>query len=131
VGEAFVEGMQLRQRGQLEAATEALERAVQEDPELSLAWFWLGATKDNRGLESEAIPAYEQALALGLGHPENAKAWTWLASSYSKTGRYREALRSIARAEDLGGYEPTAEFERIAQDVRRRLNQTANRREAR
>lgn len=112
--------MLLRERRRLKAAAEAFETAVREEPTDALAWFWLAATRDNRALEAEAIPAYEKALQLGLAGPEEAKAWTWLASSYSKTGRHADALSAIASAESLGGYDPVDEFERIARAVKRR-----------
>lgn len=57
-------------------------------------------------METEAVPALERALELGLGGSETAKARTWLASSYSKTGRHSEAIAAVARAEELGGHVP-------------------------
>jgi tetratricopeptide (TPR) repeat protein len=112
--------MALRERRRLKRAVEAFERAVAEEPTSAAAWFWLAATRDNRALEHEAIPAYERALDLGLDSPDEAKAWTWLGSSYSKAGRHTEALRAVERAETLGGYEPIEEFRRVAASVRRR-----------
>lgn len=117
--------MLLRERRRLKAAVQAFEKAVREDPTDALAWFWLAATRDNRGLEGEAIPAYEKALQLGLPRPEEAKAWTWLASSYSKTGRHADALSAIANAESIAGYDPADEFERIARAVKRRSRRHA------
>ncbi len=120
VSSAFEEGMLLRDKRRLKTAVAALERAVAEDPNDALAWFWLAATRDNRALEVEAIPAYERALDLGLPSAEETKAWTWLASSYSKTGRHTAAMGAAARAEELGGYEPMNEFEQVVSSVKRR-----------
>jgi tetratricopeptide (TPR) repeat protein len=120
VAGAFEQGMQLRERRRLKPAVEAFERAVADDPGDARAWFWLAVTRDNRALEAEAIPAYQQALSIGLQGDDQAKAWTWLASSYSKVGRHPDALSAVARAEALGGYEPIDEFERVVRSVKRR-----------
>jgi tetratricopeptide (TPR) repeat protein len=117
---AFEEGMLLRERRRLVAAVGAFERAVVDDPDDARAWFWLAATRDNRALEADAIPAYEQALRLGLEGDDEARAWTWLASSYSKVGCHGDALSAVERAEAIGGYEPRHEFERVVRSVRRR-----------
>ena len=69
-------------------------------------WLWLAVTRDNRGQEAEAIPAYREALSLGVSQVNTrAQAWTWLASSVSKTGRHAEALGALAEADSIGGYE--------------------------
>lgn len=120
VASAYQDGLVLREKRRLKAAVESFERAVADEPHNSLAWFWLAATRDNRAMEAEAIPAYERALELGLDAPEVAKAWAWLASSYSKTGRHAEALVAADRAEEVGGYEPADEFRRVIAAVRRR-----------
>ena len=122
---AFEKGMALREKRRLKAAVEAFERAVAEDPANAQAWFWLAATRDNRALEAEAIPAYERALDLGLNDTDAPKAWTWLASSYSKTGQCPEALNALGHAEATGGYEPRGDFERVAKAVRRRCRRAS------
>ena len=125
VNGAFDEGMALREKRRLKAAVAAFERAVAEAPLDARAWFWLAATRDNRGLEAEAIPAYERALQLGLDDTEAPKAWIWLASSYSKTGRCAEALDALSHSDALGGYDPRDEFERIATAIRRRCRRAS------
>jgi tetratricopeptide (TPR) repeat protein len=119
---ALRRGLALRDRRRLKEAIAEFERATSIDPGLADAWFWLAATRDNRGEELEAVPAYRRALELGLQAPgREAQAWTWLASSLSKTGAPQEAASALERAERLGGYEPLDEFTRIAASVRRRL----------
>lgn len=112
--------MALRAQRRLKAAAAAFQRAVEEDPSSSTAWFWLAATLDNRGDEAGAIPAYEEALRLGLDGENRVKALTWLASSQSKEGNHRAAMSSLAEAEAAGGYTPVEEFQRVATSVRRR-----------
>lgn len=116
----LAEGLRLREAHRWKAAVRAFERAVAAEPESPLAWFWLAVTRDNRGEEETAIPAYGKALELGLPPQEAAQAWTWLASSLSKTGEPTEALVALERADDIGGYSPSAEYEEIRSAVERR-----------
>jgi tetratricopeptide (TPR) repeat protein len=110
----------LRERHRWKAAIRSFERAVESEPENAEAHFWLAVTLDNRGQESDAIPAYQRALSLGLDRKMKAKALTWLASSLSKTGQHAEALKALAAAEQAGGYEPRSELERVKAAIRRR-----------
>jgi cytochrome c-type biogenesis protein CcmH/NrfG len=97
------------------------ERAVVSEPDLVEGWCWLAVTRDNRGQEAEAIPAYRQALRLGIGDVNRrAQAWTWLASSLSKTGEHAAALDALAEAEKLGGYDPAEEYRRVRAAIQRR-----------
>lgn len=105
----------------MKAAVACFERAVAADPALTEGWFWLAVTRDNRGQEAEAIPAYQQALRLGIDDRDQcAQAWTWLASSLSKTGRHSEALDALTEAVRLGGYEPEEEFAQLRVAIGRR-----------
>jgi len=54
-------GLDLRKRGRLALAMSCFERAVAAAPQLADAWFWLAVTRDNLGLEAEAIAAYRAA----------------------------------------------------------------------
>lgn len=116
----LAKGLRLREAHRWKAAASAFERAVDADPGSSLEWFWLAVTRDNRGEEERAIPAYRKALELELPREKAAQAWTWLASSLSKTGEPAEALASLRKADDLGGYRPLAEYEEIRSAVERR-----------
>ena len=119
--EAFQHGMELRDKHRWKAAALCFERAASLVPDWAEAWFWLAVTRDNRGDEPAAIPAYRRAIDLGLEPQERlAQAWTWLASSLSKTSQHTAALHAIEVAERLGGYDPRQEFDTIAQAVRRR-----------
>ena len=103
---ALAEGLALRQRRRLKQAAACFEQAVTVGPSSVGGWLWLAVTRDNRGQEAEAIPAYREALSLGVSQVNTrAQAWTWLASSVSKTGRHAEALGALAEADSIGGYE--------------------------
>jgi tetratricopeptide (TPR) repeat protein len=114
-------GLELRQKRRLTAAAGYLERAVEADPRLAEAWFWLAVTRDNLGREAEAVPAYRQALTIGIDDPNRrAQAQMWLASSLSKTGQHQAALAALAEAGRLGGYEPAGEYIRLRRAIWRR-----------
>ena len=114
-------GLALRERRRLKAAAGCFEQAVAAEPDMVDGWFWLAVTRDNRGQESEAIPAYRRALRLGIEDVNRrAQAWTWLASSLSKTGKHASALAALAEAEKLGGYDPAREYQRLRAAIQRR-----------
>ena len=114
-------GVELRQKRRLTAAVGYLERAVEADPRLAEAWFWLAVTRDNLGREAEAVPAYRRALTIGIDDPNRrAQAQMWLASSLSKTGQHQAALAALAEAGRLGGYEPAGEYIRLRRAIWRR-----------
>lgn len=69
----LAEGLTLREKRRLKAAVGCFERAVSADPSLTEGWFWLAVTRDNRGQEADAIPAYRQALSLGIKGPTSAR----------------------------------------------------------
>lgn len=116
----FAEGLRLRETRRWKAAIRAFEAAVAADPGSADAWYWLAVTRDNRGEEEDAIPAYREAIRLGLSAERLGRAWTWLASSLSKSGRPAEALECLAEAAAVGGYQPPAEYARIRDNVQRR-----------
>jgi tetratricopeptide (TPR) repeat protein len=114
-------GLDLRRKRRLAPAVACFERAVAAAPDSAEAWFWLAVTRDNRGLEAEAIPAYRRALELGIEEVnQRAQALMWLASSLSKTGEHDAALAALATATRLGGYEPAGEYIRLRRAIWRR-----------
>ena len=118
----YESGLALHVRRRLAAASRAFETHLATAPGHAEGWFWLAATRDDRGLEAAAIPAYRRALRLGLADREvEARAWTWLASSLAKVGERDAASAALARAEQLGGYRPADEYARIATATGRRI----------
>lgn len=75
-------GLALRGRRRLKAAVTCFEHAVAAQPDSVDAWFWLAVTRDNRGQEAQAVPAYRWALGLGIDDP-NRQAYAGPAQSYS------------------------------------------------
>jgi len=125
--EPYEAGLALRARRRFAAATRAFEAHLAAAPRHADGWFWLAATRDNRGLETAAVPAYRRALDLGLEHPGlEARAWTWLASSLAVSGEVGPAANALAAARELGGYEPRDEYERIATTTERRIARIRN-----
>ena len=80
--------------------------AICADPEVALYWFNLGVSVEDQGRTSEAIAAYDRALALD---PTMADAHFNLARLYEVIGRksrdelvLRRAVRHLVRYRDLG-----------------------------
>lgn len=89
--------MPRRNRQALEAAIDA----ATNDGERAMAHYELGVFHDNNSRESDAIPHYEAALALGLDNPRRAECLAWLASSLFKTSRLEQALARVTQARRL------------------------------
>jgi putative hydrolase of the HAD superfamily len=125
--EPYKAGLALRARRRFAEATRAFEAHLAAAPRHAEGWFWLAATRDNRGLEATAVPAYRRALDLGLEHPGlEARAWTWLASSLAVVGDAGPAANALATARKRGGYEPRDEYEHIATATERRIARIRN-----
>jgi tetratricopeptide (TPR) repeat protein len=116
----LVDGLRFRKARRWKAAIRAFEMAVERDPASAAGWYWLAVTRDNRGEEASAIPAYRKAIELGLPPDTLARAWTWLASSLSKTSQPKEALACLRESATIEGYRPRAEYRRISGEVERR-----------
>jgi len=126
--EHLTRGIELRKSHRWKAAVRAFEAAVSADPGSADGWYWLAVTRDRRGEELNAIPAYEEAIRLGLDQQRLGRAWTWLASSLSKTGRPADALDCLAYAAAVGGYRPRTEYARVRDDVQQRAKRALGRR---
>jgi hypothetical protein len=62
-------------------ALEAAINAATNDAEQAVAHFKLGVFHDNNSRESDAIPHYVAALALGLDGAVRAECLAWLSST--------------------------------------------------
>jgi tetratricopeptide (TPR) repeat protein len=90
----------LRSGGQAEEARIILLNLLAEDKENAELLYQLAWTHDVLGLEREAVPYYEQSLALGLPQDQRAGALLGLGSTYRTLGEYsrsREVLQQGAR----------------------------------
>ena len=124
----FERGMELRELHRWKRAAEEFGCARTLFPDWADAWFWEAVSLDNRGEEAKAIPLYEGAISRGLSGRWRGRAFAWLASSCSKAGNPESALKYLTDAELAGGYEPRAEFDELARQIRRRvLRKTKNR----
>lgn len=88
----------LREQGRdIEARTLllALHHDAPGDARVNLQCAWI---HDKLGLESEAVPFYEQAIAAGLEHDDLHHALLGLGSTYRALGRYDDAVQTLTRA---------------------------------
>lgn len=90
------EVVSLREDGHLE---EALALALElhsvspESAEVNLQCAWI---HDSLGLENEAVPYYQQAIAAGLGSEDLRHALLGLGSTYRALGHYKRALSTLS-----------------------------------
>ena len=90
-GEAtFRLGLRAFQALQNEEALRLLQRAIQEDPSLANAHYFLGLTYQNLGDDEKALPAFQRALDL---NPRLLEARSSFGASVYFLKRYREADR--------------------------------------
>lgn len=94
----LADAMSLRQAGRDEEARLLLLQLHEErpdDPLVSLQCAWV---HDKLGLESEAVPFYEQGLRLGLEGGDLRDALLGLGSTYRALGDYENAHSTLRRA---------------------------------
>ncbi|MBW5420190.1 tetratricopeptide repeat protein [Streptomyces sp. BG9H] len=93
------EAVGLRQAGKREEARErlvALSARFPQDAEIAYQTAWV---HDTLGLEAEAVPYYERALAgSGLSDDDRRGALLGLGSTYRVLGRYEEAVATLGDA---------------------------------
>jgi tetratricopeptide (TPR) repeat protein len=97
VDHRLADAIALREGGEDQAALAALlelHAAEPEHPQVNLQCAWI---HDKLGLESEAVPFYERALAGGLEGNDLHAALLGLGSTYRALGRYVESLRTLRR----------------------------------
>lgn len=90
----------LRADGRYEQASALLTRVLAEAPDHAIAHYQMAWLLDAQGQESDAVPYYERALALGLTGDELRGAMLGLGSTYRVLGRYTEAERILKRGAD-------------------------------
>lgn len=87
--------IQLREQGHLDEARVVLLQLATEFPDDALVNYQTAWVHDVLGLEREAVPFYERALALGLPQEERAGALLGLGSTYRTLGEYQAAARLL------------------------------------
>jgi tetratricopeptide (TPR) repeat protein len=88
-------GVELGARGDVDAATAHLERALELRPDLVTARIALGNTLMRRGRIADAVVQYRAAVA---ADPASARALTNLGYAQLRLGRLDEAIESLERA---------------------------------
>ncbi|MFC4015806.1 tetratricopeptide repeat protein [Nonomuraea purpurea] len=90
--------VRLREEGDREEARKLLVDLARRHPDDAEVAYQTGWVHDALGLEAEAAPHYERALAgRGLGADDRLGAYTKLGSTFRVLGRYDEALETLAK----------------------------------
>jgi len=97
IEEHVAEAVRLRESGDLAAARQLLTALLaDEDSRHSLANYHLAWTLDRMGLETDAVPHYERAIAAGLDSEDLRGALLGLGSTYRVNGRDADAVQTLA-----------------------------------
>jgi len=92
MNQALHNAIQLREKGQYEAARTELIRLVQQEPNDPAINYQCAWAHDNLGLEHEAIPFYERAIEAGLPDDDCQNAILGLGSSYRCVGEFAKSV---------------------------------------
>lgn len=88
----------LRSEGSLEKTMEHLSETLRKHPDNPSVHYQIAWTHDALGKESDAVPAYEKAIALGLKGEELEGAYLGLGSTYRCLGDYQNSNRIFSKA---------------------------------
>ena len=91
----LTEAISLREAGKLEQARTLLLDLVASHPDDPTVYYQCAWAHDALGLEREAVPYYERAIALGLRGDELAGALLGLGSTYRCLGEYHKAIETL------------------------------------
>ncbi len=87
----------LRKNGQHTEALAVLLDLLKSTPDDAKLNYEIARTYDPQGLEIDAIPHYERAIALGLDGEDRRGALLGLGSSYRCVEQYADAVRTLER----------------------------------
>lgn len=108
MGGDLAEAIRLRESGRVEEARDLLLYLVSQSPEDPTVNYQCAWAHDKLGLEHEAAPFYEEAIANGLQGEDLRGALLGLGSTYRAMGEYPRALatldRGIATFPDAGEF---------------------------
>ncbi|WP_044337889.1 tetratricopeptide repeat protein [Rossellomorea aquimaris] len=85
------EAIELRESGECQASIERWKRLIQGDPDNGFLHYQCAWTHDKMGLESEAVPYYENSIQLGLDDKDLQGAYLGLGSTYRTLGEYEKS----------------------------------------
>lgn len=89
----------LKAEGRIEEARQHGLLQLVEHPQHAELHYEVAGLHDSLGRESQAIPLYQKAIALGLSEASLRGAWLGLGSSYRSVGQYAEALAAFEQAQ--------------------------------
>lgn len=88
----------LRKEGRLDEAIELALQLVSQSPNDPVVHYQCAWSHDAAGLEKEAVPFYEKAIALGLSVEDDLQgAMLGLGSTYRTLGQYEQAAATLAK----------------------------------
>ena len=96
--ETIAEAIRLRDSGRAEEARQRLLSLHARHPSHAVLNLQIAWTHDKLGMESEAVPFYETALAGDLDNGDALNAQLGLGSTLRALGRYEEAARAFDAA---------------------------------
>ncbi len=89
-------GLIHQQRGELEAARERFERAVQIDAEELDAYYQLGRIARQQKRYPDAIKNFEQVVSRDIGHSQN-EVWREIGATYLAAEQFEDARDALER----------------------------------
>ncbi|PAE88924.1 tetratricopeptide repeat protein [Shouchella clausii] len=87
----------LQAAGKLEASQETFAALLAEQPNDPLSHYYYASSLDRLGKERQAVPHYEQAIALGLSGDDLEGALLGLGSTYRVLGEYGKAEKTLSK----------------------------------
>jgi tetratricopeptide (TPR) repeat protein/transglutaminase-like putative cysteine protease len=87
--ELYAQGGEAWQQGDMRAAADAFQHAVDKDPKFSQAWWWLGVAHLRLGNPDQGVEEMRKAIALDPGEVSNYK---YFGSVLMRLHREQEAL---------------------------------------
>jgi tetratricopeptide (TPR) repeat protein len=100
-------GLIHQQRGELDAARERFERAVQIDDEEIDAHYQLGRIARTQGRFADAIKNFEQVVSRDISHSQN-EIWREVGATYLAAGQFEDARNALERFLDNRPSDPEA-----------------------
>jgi tetratricopeptide (TPR) repeat protein len=91
------QAIRLREEGQVEEARQILLELLRERPADPAVLYQCAWAHDRLGLEREAVPYYERAIACGLAGEPLEGALLGLGSTYRCLGEYDKAVEVLRR----------------------------------
>lgn len=98
-------GLIHQQRGELDAARERFERAVQIDPDEVDAHYQLGRIARQQKRFGDAVQSFEQVVTRDQSHAQN-EIWREVGATYNAAGQYEDARTALERFLDRRESDP-------------------------